>query len=411
MPGSVRVPPVSESSRTDGGMETGAGDRWAVLAAVAGGNFAQLGARLLLSPVVPLVLVEFDASKAAVGAALTGMWAVYALVQFPSGVLADRYGERRLVLLGVAGAGLGAGLVAVAPSLVLYGVAALLLGAGTGLFFAPASALLSRLFEDRGGALGALTAAGAVAGVAFPAAGSLVGVRVGWRPAVALGLVVAVPVVVATLRLVPPTPPTAPDRRLRAVVDWDRIFELLGRPGVAYTALLALILGFTFQAFSSFFPTFLHEYRGLSTDVAGLAFGGAFALSSLAQPVAGRVSDAASRDTAIAASALLAGSGIAVLVAVPGAAGLLGGTCLLGIGISWPGPVQARFMDQFAAAERGFGFGLVRSVYMLLAASGSVVVGGLADAFGWPVAYGAVVALLGGCLVVLGANRVLGLGL
>jgi len=399
---------VSGSPAVDG---DASGSRRIVLAAVAGGNFAQLGARLLLSPVVPLVLVEFETSKSAVGAALTGMWAVYALVQFPSGVLADRYGERRLVLLGVAGTAAGSALVALAPSLVLYAGAALVLGACTGLFFAPASALLSRLFEERGGALGALTAAGAVAGVVVPALGSLVAVRVGWRPAVALGAAVALPAAAATLWLVPYTPPAAPDRRLRAVVDWSRIVGLLGRPSVAYTVFLALILGFTFQAFSSFFPTFLHEYRGLSTDLAGVAFGGAFALSSLAQPVAGRVSDAVSRDAAIAASAVLAGSGLAVLVAVPGPVGLLGGTSLLGIGISWPGPVQARFMDQFGADERGFGFGLVRSVYMLLAASGSVAVGGLADGFGWPVAYGTVVVLLGGCLLALAANRVIGPGL
>jgi hypothetical protein len=48
---------------------------------------------------------------------------------------------------------------------------------------------------------------------------------------------------------------------------------------------------------------------------------------------------------------------------------------------------------------------------MLLAASGSVVVGSLADVAGWPTAYGTVVALLAACLLALGANRALGLGL
>jgi MFS family permease len=382
-----------------------------VLAAVAGGNFVQLGARLLLSPVVPLVLLEFDTSKSVVGAALTGMWAVYALAQFPSGVLADRYGERRLVLLGVGGAGGGAALVALAPSLPVYAVAALVLGAGTGLFFAPASSLLSRLFAERGSALGALTAAGAVAGVVFPAVGGLVGARFGWRPAVALGAVVALPVALATAWLVPRMPPTSPDRRIGALVDRRRIVGLLARPGVLYTIVIAVVTGFTFQAFSSFFPTFLHEYRELSTEVAGIAFGGAFALSSVAQPVAGRFSDVTSRDAAIAASVGLTGTGIAVLLAVPGIGGLLSGTALLGVGISRPGSVQARFMDQFDDADGGFGFGLSRTVYMLLAASGSVVVGFLADVAGWPTAYGTVVALLAACLLALGANRALGLGL
>jgi len=202
-----------------------AGGRRVVLA-VAGGNFTQLGARLLLSPVVPLVLVEFDATKTSVGLALTGMWAVYALLQFPSGVLADRYGEYRLVLAGLVGTAVGAVLVATAPSLLAYGLFALVLGAGGGLFFSPASSLLSRLFDAQGEALGSLTAGGSVAGVAFPAVASFVAVRFGWRPAVALGALVAVPVAVVTVRSVPRLPPVTPDRRLRSVLDAGLILDL-----------------------------------------------------------------------------------------------------------------------------------------------------------------------------------------
>jgi len=68
-------------------------DRRLVLGVISFGSFAQLGARLLVSPIVPLVILEFDVTKSAVGIALTGMWACYALGQFPGGVLADRYGE------------------------------------------------------------------------------------------------------------------------------------------------------------------------------------------------------------------------------------------------------------------------------------------------------------------------------
>lgn len=68
-------------------------------------------------------------------------------------------------------------------------------------------------------------------------------------------------------------------------------------------------------------------------------------------------------------------------------------------------------MDQFSDDERGFGFGLVRTSYMLLAAPGSAVVGALTDTGGWVLGYGVVVVLLAGCLLALGTNRALGLGL
>lgn len=387
---------MSESSPTS---------RRHVLAAVTGGNFAQLGVRFMVGPLVPFVLVEFETTKSAVGVALTGMWAVYALLQFPSGVLAERYGERRLLLTGLAGTVLGTALVAVSPTLSLYGVAVLLLGAGSGLFFAPASALLSRLFETRGGPLGALTAGGALAGVVFPVVGSSAAVRWDWRVAMGLGAAAAIPFLVATVWVVPRMSPSNPDRRLRAAVDRATVLDILRRPSVAVSVVLAVLVAFTFQGVASFLPTFLVEYRGVTEATAGLAFGGVFALSALAQPVAGRVSDTVSRDVAIAGSVSTAGTGLAALLWVPGSAGLVAGAALLGAGLSWPGPLQARFMDAFADHERGFGFGLVRSVYMLLAASGSVVVGTLADTIGWVAGFGAVLAVLAAALLVLGASR------
>lgn len=382
-----------------------------VLAVVTAGNFAQLGVRFVIGPIVPLVLVEFEATRSGVGTALTAMWAVYALAQFPSGVFADRFGERRLLLTGLAGTVVGAAAVAVAPSLVLFGAALVVLGGGTGLFFSPGSSLLSRVYEEHGGALSALTAGGALAGVVFPAGAGLVGVRYGWRVAVAAAALVSLPVVLATLVVIPKTPPAAPDRGLAELLNVGRMVALLKRPSLAYTTGVAVLTGFTFQAVSSFLPTFMVQYRGVGTGTAGLLFAVVFGISAVAQPTAGRLSDAVSRDFAIATSAALTASAFVVLLAVEGRVGLYAGTALLGAGISWPGTVQARVMDQLSASERGFGFGLVRTVYMLLAASGSVVVGALADAGGWVPAYGIVVLLLVGGLCALGANRVLGLNL
>ncbi len=186
---------------------------------------------------------------------------------------------------------------------------------------------------------------------------------------------------------------------------------MITRPPLAYTTAIAVLCGFTFQAVSSFLAAFLVAHRGLAPSTAATAFGAVFAISAVAQPVNGRVSDALSRDAAVAISVTLAGAAIATLVFVPGTAGIVAGVAVLGAGISWPGPIQARFMDRLTDAERGYGFGLLRTVYMFLAASGSVVTGAVASAAGWAAAYGLVVALLGTCLALLGANRALGLEL
>jgi MFS family permease len=388
-----------------------AGSRRSTLVAVAAGNFVKLGSRLLVGAVVPLVLVYFGTSRSVVGVALSGMWALYALAQFPSGLLADRYGERLLLLVALFATCCGVVLVALAPSVSLFVLFALALGAGAGLFFAPASSLVSRLYDREGGALGILTASGAIGGVLFPLAGGVVGVRYGWRVAVALGAVATAVVLVTLALAVPSAPPRNAGQSLGALYDVRRHYRVLARPGVAYSLAVGSLVGFTLQAITSFLPTFLVEYRGLGTGVAGGAFGVVFGLSSLAQPVAGRLSDRYSRDGAIAASVGVALSGLAFLLAVRTTAGLVAGIGLLGAGIAWPGPVQARFFDQLDDGERGYGFGLIRSAYMLLGSAGSVVVGVLADAGGWVPGLGVLGLALVASLALLGANRWLALGL
>jgi MFS family permease len=386
-------------------------DRHVTLLVTACANFTLLGPRLLVGAVVPLVLVTFEATKSTVGVALAGLWVAYALAQFPSGLLGDRHGERRLVVLALVCTTASAVLVAGAPTLPLFGAFLVVLGGGSGLFFSPASSLVSRLYDDHGGALGLLTASGGLAGVVYPAVGGAIGVRFGWRTAVALGGLVVVPVLVVVLRTTPTTRPENPDSDLRVMLAFGRHRDLLSRPRLAYSTLLALIVSFTFQSLASFFPTFLVEYRGLETDLAGVAFGAVFALSSTVQPVAGRVSDRYSRDLAIGISVSLALVGLVVLLAVPSRAGLIAGTGFLGVGVSWPGPVQARVFDLLGDDERGYGWGLIRTVYLALGASGSIVVGTLADASGWSVGFGAVAVVLLTCLGLLAGNHAFRLGL
>lgn len=384
---------------------------WADLGVIAGGNFVQLGVRVLIGPLVPLLLIEFGTSKSIIGAILTGIWGVNALCQFPSGVLADRYGERDLLLVALAGTIIGGLSISAAASLPVFAVCSLVLGAGAGLYFSPASALISRIYVEHGGPLGAFTAAGAVAAVVYPVVGTLVSVRFGWRTSIALGAATGLPLLLAIFRFIPAPSPANPDRSLWASIDFSHIRRLLFQRGVLYTVLLGTLVGFAFQSIVSFFPTFLVEYHGVSTGTAGLWFAGLFALSALAQPVAGNVSDRFSRDTAIALSVSVAITGLLLLLAGTGILFLIAGTILLGVGISWPGVLQARFMDQFGDAERGYGFGLVRTVYMLFAASGSIVVGTIAETSGWLEGYGAVILVFAGCLTLLGVNRVFSLEL
>ncbi len=372
--------------------------------------FATMVGRLAISPVVPLITEEFAVSNSVIGVALTGMWMAYSTSQFPSGVLADRVGERPVILLAVGGTAAASLLVATAPVFVVFVVGTVSLGALAGLHYSVATALLSRTYDNIGTAIGIHNGGGPMAGLLAPPIVAWAGVRYGWRPAVALGAAVAVPVVLLFAWRIRPTEPRQPDRPMRERFKPGPVLELLTRPTIAFTVVLAVLGTFVWQATASFLPTFLVVHRGHSTELAGAVFAGYFLVQAVTQVGVGWLSDRFGRDFATAGCMVLGSTGFALLVAVPGWLALGAAVVLIGTGLGFGAALLPRFMDALSEAERGTGFGLVRSVYGSLAALGSVLTGVLADGFGWAVAFAVLGALLAIVLCALVGNRALSLG-
>ena len=385
--------------------------RYSVLVLATMAFFATMVARLVISPVVPAITETFDVSTAAIGAALTGMWASYAVMQFPSGVLGDRYGERRVILAAVGLTAIASALLAFSPSYPAFAVFAVALGFAAGLHYSVATTLISRHFADIGRAIGFHVAGGPVAGLLAPVAAAAIASRWGWRPALILGAVVAVPTFVMFALRVRPTTPSRPDQQMRERFELEAVTELLTRPEIAYTTALAVGGAFTWQATASFLPTFLTQYHALDTTTAGALFSLYFVVHGLSQPTLGWLSDRLTRDVAVSLSMGLGILAYSTLVVGSSFLALVAGVSLAGVAMSWGAPLQSRFIDNLGAEEQGAGFGLVRTVYMLLGASGSVVVGALSDVAGWDVAFGLLAVVTAVAFVTLTANYLLDLGL
>ncbi|WP_436925812.1 MFS transporter [Halosimplex amylolyticum] len=384
-------------------------DRWDLLAVTTGAFFVTMVARLAPSPLVPDVMGTFGVTKSTVGLALTGMWAAYALFQFPAGVVADRIGERRVVLAAIASTGLASVVLAFAPTFPLFAVGAVALGSSAGLYFTAGASFLTAQFDETGRALGVHELGASVAGLVAPVASAAVAARYDWRAGMLVPAGVAAVVLVLFWWRTPATPPTDPDQSLADQLNVSRLTALLTRPSVLLTTVLGMGGFFTWQSFSSFFPTFLVEYANLTEGRASLVFGGVFALTIVGAPALGWASDRTGRDVAIAGSFASGVAGYAILLFATGPAALVAGATLVGGGLFWPGVVNSRFMDHLAPDERGTGFGLVRSVLLLGSSLGSGVTGALADAVGWPAAYGLVAAVLATLLAALVAVHALGI--
>jgi MFS family permease len=119
-----------------------------------------------------------------------------------------------------------------------------------------------------------------------------------------------------------------------------------------------------------------------------------FLLSAVGLPVAGRVADRRGTHAGIAGPMLVTAASLVVILAAPGRLVTYLGVAGVGLGITWAGALQSQFMLALDAGERGAGFGLARSVFVLLGAVGNVATGTLAEWVGWVPAYGVVVCLL-----------------
>ncbi|MFC6754565.1 MFS transporter, partial [Halorubrum tibetense] len=187
---------------------------------------------------------------------------------------------------------------------------------------------------------------------------------------------------------------------------------LLSRPPILYTTALATLGAFAWQATASFLPTFLEVGGGLSTALAAALFSLYFVVHGGTQPLTGSLSDRIGRDAAVTLTMAVGVVGYGLLVVGTrdgaGVVPVIAGVVLVGLAMSWGAPLQSRFMDLLSDAERGAGFGLVRTVYMVFGASGSVVVGAVSDLAGWPVAFGLLAAVMALGLAALLANRLLG---
>lgn len=378
--------------------------RHTVVALCTMGFLSTMVARVVISPVVPDLTDEFSVSTGAIGMALSGMWAAYALTQFPSGVLADRHGERIVILTAIGATGGASLLLALSPSYALFFAFAVALGGAAGLVYSAATSLVTKQSENTGRAIGIYIAGGPIAGLLAPPAAAAVAVQYNWRLAVAIGAVAAVPVFVLFWRGVEPTPPAQSDVSLREQVDIETLVELLTRRSIAFTVLLAVLGAFTWQAVASFLPAFLETFHGYSRTTASLLFSAYFVVHGATQPVTGVLSDRFSRDAAALLTMVVGAVGFSLLIVASSLAAIIPAIALIGLAMSWGAPLQSKFMDELSEAEQGTGFGLVRTVYMGLGSLGSVVTGFVVDFAGWVEAFGLLAVLMAASALMLAAS-------
>ncbi len=408
-----------------------------------------IGAALFAGVLAPLnstmIVVALPEVLADLGASLTwGSWIVVsylvamAAVQPLGGSLGDRFGRRRLLLLGLGGFAIASAVAAFAPTVEVL-IAARTAQAVTGASAIPNATALVRTLVPvgaQGRAFGVIGAGIGVAAAVGPPLGGLVTDAFGWRWIFALNLLALGPAIALAARLVEPGGRTAGGRfdlagaglLLTALVSlalattvwrvsgvpWPAVaslaltslvaagwlrrhvartpspvvdLRLLARPGFLPAGVSILASNLTMYTILLALPVFLAQLVGWGARDVGLLLAGMSLLMLVFGPVGGWLSDRVGRRAPALAGTLIAMVGTAPLVAVSTSwtwPAYLVPLVVIGSGIGLAGaPVQAAALQAARAGEAGQVAGVfstMRYLGSILGAAGmAAILGGAAD--------------------------------
>lgn len=150
------------------------------------------------------LMAEFNLGAAALGNLSAFYFYSYVAMQIPTGMIADRWGPRRLLTLGAASAAIGTLVFAVAPSLAFANFGRLMIGASVAVAFVCMLKLAGHWMAPRQFALasGMALFVGIVGGVFAGVPLRLLVSAFGWRPVMFIGALLTAAVAVAIWVLV-----------------------------------------------------------------------------------------------------------------------------------------------------------------------------------------------------------------
>lgn len=238
---------------------------------------------------LPLIRSDVGLSFTQAGLLTAVATLVYALMQIPSGYLADRLGPRRLFVLGMLGTNLLSFTLALLDHFGLMLANQAIQGFFRALVFAPGLLLISALFPPhrRATALGLYVAAGFTSNVFLSTLGPIFVKPLGWRVLFMVMAATGFVTLLAYTRLGPPGPARGSDGHatVREVVALFRLRSMWLVGAIQYVR-LAMASGV-----AAWIPTYLVEDKGRSLQVAGLLVALGAALTAPSNFIGGYVSD------------------------------------------------------------------------------------------------------------------------
>jgi len=339
---------------------------------------ANLG-RQALPPLLPNINETLAITPAAAGFALTVMRICVAVLQYPSGRIADEISRKTPIVGGLVILIIGFVVLTQVHTYFMFILSAVLLGVGSAFFIVSERVLLSDLFVDN-------------RGLAFGTSSSISGIG----SSLAAGLAVAtlsigpwqyafIPVVTLLIGITVGFHVVSRERygvsRLRQFASGDSqmvytVRRVFGTTKVRWLLVAYMLIIFVWEGMMAFLPLYLSESKGFTTGIAGLGFATLFAVGVIVQPFAGSVSDRIDRQFVAVIATIFSIVGLSVLIVSQSFIPIITGVVLYAAGLMAFIPVvHAYLMDLFPEETKGADLGAFRTVYEGASSLGPTYVG------------------------------------
>ena len=275
--------------------------------------FAAASQIMIIAPILPRIAEELHVDKSALGLLMTIYAMAVGVFALVAGPISDRYGRRRILMVGAGLLALALGLHAFAHSfpalLTMRGIA----GAAGGILSGAAISYIGDYFpvHRRGWASGWVMsgiAAGQILGIPL---GNLLADWLGFRvPFLAFSVVSALSFLLILFKLPQPRVTLSSSLSVRSALGGYAALLRRREVRAAAVAFMAMFMGLSL--FVTFFPTWLEEYLGFSAAMVSLLYVIGGAANVLVGPRAGKLSDRIGRTGVIIGASI----GIALLMPI-----------------------------------------------------------------------------------------------
>jgi EmrB/QacA subfamily drug resistance transporter len=206
--------------------------RWVLAATVLGSGMAFIDGTVV-NVALPRIGKSLDAGLAGLQWTINGYTLTLASLILLGGSLGDRFGRRRVFVVGVAWFALASVLCGIAPNIEMLIGARALQGIGGALLTPGSLAILQSAFrpEDRARAIGAWSGLGGIAGAAGPFLGGYLVQAVSWRLIFLINVPFAIAVIAITVRHVPESRDPMASRHIDV---WGAVLGAVGLGALTY---------------------------------------------------------------------------------------------------------------------------------------------------------------------------------